>query len=77
MGETIGECKHITVFLEEANSDESVISKYKTVLTWNVNRSQSVKNPAKRRKVSLPHFGNRMPNCVAFRYHPLHAAHVI
>ncbi|KAF8230589.1 cysteine proteinase [Tricholoma matsutake] len=57
MGETIGECKHITVFLEEANSDESVISKYKTVLTWNVNRSQSVKNPAKRRKVSSPSCG--------------------
>lgn len=52
MSETTGQCTHITVTLAEGNADNSTVAKYKSVVAWNVNRYQSVKNPAKRRKVS-------------------------
>lgn len=52
MGEATVLCAHITDILVEPDAEENVISRYRTVVTWNVNRSQSVKNPAKRRKVN-------------------------
>ncbi|KAF9007408.1 cysteine proteinase [Cyathus striatus] len=51
------ECTHIGSLLEEQESEDALLTKLKTVVAWNVNRYQSVKNPAKRRKIAFPACG--------------------
>ena len=47
-------CPHIAKLLGDVSTtgDTDFIQKYKTVVSWNVRYAQSVRNPAKRRKVS-------------------------
>ncbi|RDB25874.1 Ubiquitin carboxyl-terminal hydrolase 22 [Hypsizygus marmoreus] len=47
-------CPHIIDTLAEEGHAHSIISKYKLVLLWSVNRFQAVTNTAKRRKISSP-----------------------
>jgi hypothetical protein len=44
-------CSHISTINVDAAAKASILSKYQSVLTWNVQRSHAIKNPAKRRKV--------------------------
>ncbi|KAL0945494.1 hypothetical protein HGRIS_000980 [Hohenbuehelia grisea] len=47
------DCPHIDSLFEESE----LLTKYKTAITWNVRRFQKPKNPAKRRKISMPACG--------------------
>ncbi|TFK34607.1 cysteine proteinase [Crucibulum laeve] len=47
-------CSHIIAAFADDELRGTILSKLKTVVTWNVNRFQSVRNPAKRRKVAAP-----------------------
>jgi ubiquitin carboxyl-terminal hydrolase 22/27/51 len=46
-------CPHILTALADDTTKSTIVSKYKTVVSWHVYRLQEVRNPAKRRKVSL------------------------
>ncbi|EDR13968.1 uncharacterized protein LACBIDRAFT_305245 [Laccaria bicolor S238N-H82] len=52
-------CPHIAKHLGDVSTtgDTDFIQKYKTVVSWNVRYAQSVRNPAKRRKVFAPMCG--------------------
>ena len=47
-----GQCPHIKAALAEEATRTEILSKYKAVVLWTVNRAQDVLHPAKRRKVS-------------------------
>ncbi|KAK0222878.1 hypothetical protein EDD85DRAFT_860078 [Armillaria nabsnona] len=51
--EEIEECSHIAAAL----TDESIISRYKKFVSWNVHQYQVVRSNAKRRKISAPSCG--------------------
>ncbi|KAJ6524236.1 hypothetical protein DFH09DRAFT_1264332 [Mycena vulgaris] len=50
-------CPHISVALAAGTVVGGPLKKFREVVAWEVRRSQSVKNPAKRRKVSVPTCG--------------------
>lgn len=43
-------CVHVATVLADSEVGRELIAKYKSVVAWNVNRFQPMKNPAKRRK---------------------------
>ncbi|KAJ7735623.1 hypothetical protein DFH07DRAFT_843427 [Mycena maculata] len=55
--DAIQACPHISAALATGDGPTSPLKKFKEVVAWEVRRFQSVKNPAKRRKVSAPTCG--------------------
>lgn len=46
-----GRCAHLRACLAEEPARTKILTKYKAVISWSVNRSQDTKHTAKRRKV--------------------------
>ena len=46
-------CSHLREAMEDGPSRAQIVTKYKAVISWTVNRSQDVLHPAKRRKVCI------------------------
>ena len=56
-----GHCSHLTATLAGEPARSQILTKYKSVISWSVNRSQDVLHPAKRRKVRLCSTSVRVP----------------
>jgi hypothetical protein len=48
-----GHCSHLRATLAGEPARSQILTKYESVISWSVNRSQDVLHPAKRRKVRL------------------------
>ncbi|KAI0926169.1 hypothetical protein AcW1_008405 [Taiwanofungus camphoratus] len=51
--DTIG-CRHIVSYLKDADQKTNLLKKYKSIISWNIQRSHNSKRLAKRRKTSAP-----------------------
>lgn len=49
-----GRCPHLKNFLDDESKQTEILTKYRAVIAWNVNRTQQALHPAKRRKVNSP-----------------------
>lgn len=53
--DTIG-CRHIVSYLKDADQKTNLLKKYKSIISWNIQRSHNSKRLAKRRKVGFTQF---------------------